>query len=150
MSDSGKTFGQCSHDREPWWCRECLQERVRRLDAEIAKRDNEQAARLRWYVDRVAELDAENVRLQESIRTHRDQRGDDRCWMDDEQLYAVLPEGYTPPERDTAVELERCQQYIACRRNPRTVYVSPQRRIDELEVEVATLRAALEDRRQCT
>lgn len=30
--------------------------------------------------------------LRNSIRHHRDQRGDDRCWMDDQELYAVLPE----------------------------------------------------------
>lgn len=81
--------------------------------------------------------------LEDAIRRHRDQRGDDRCWMDDEELYAALPEGYKPPERDTSVELERCRQYIECRRNPRTVYVSPQRRIDELEAENARLRKQL-------
>lgn len=80
---------------------------------------------------RVAELEA-------AIRTHRDQRGDDRCWMDDETLYRVLPEGYSPPERDSAVELERCKQYIECRHNPGTEYVSPQRRIEELETEVCS------------
>jgi hypothetical protein len=81
----------------------------------------------------LANLRAEVARLQAAIRLHRDQRGDDRCWMDDEALYAVLPEGYTPPERDTAVELERCRQYIECRRNPRTVYISPQREIERLQ-----------------
>lgn len=75
---------------------------------------------------RIAELEA-------AIRSHRDQRGDDRCWMDDETLYTVLPEGYTPPVRDSSVELERCQKYITCRHNPATEYVSPQRRIEELE-----------------
>jgi hypothetical protein len=72
-------------------------------------------------------------RLRDAVRKHRDQRGDDRCWMDDEELYKVLPEGYVPPERDTSVELEHCKQYIACRRNPATTYISPERRIEELE-----------------
>lgn len=71
--------------------------------------------------------------LEAAIRLHRDQRGDDRCWQDDETLYQILPEGYTPPQRDTKVELENCQRYITCRQNPVTVYISPQRRIDELE-----------------
>ena len=71
--------------------------------------------------------------LRNAIRKHRDQRGDDRCWLDDEELYKVLPEGYTVPERDTSVELHRCEKYIACRHNPNTKYTSPQRRIEELE-----------------
>jgi len=71
--------------------------------------------------------------LRAAIRAHRDTRGDDRCWRDDATLYAVLPEGYTPPATDTAVELERCRQFIASRQHPATVYVSPQRRIEELE-----------------
>ena len=67
------------------------------------------------------------ITLQNAIRKHRDQRGDDRCWMDDEELYAVLPEGYTPPERDGAVELKNCERFIASRQNPKTEYVSPER-----------------------
>lgn len=81
--------------------------------------------------------------LEAAIRRHRDQRGDDRCWMDDEVLYVALPEGFVPPERDSLVELARCQEYIACRHNPATRYVSPQRRIEELEREYADLRGKL-------
>lgn len=81
----------------------------------------------------VVTLIGEIRRLQAAIRQHRDQRGDDRCWMDDETLYKVLPEGYVPPERDVTVELAQCERYLACRRNPATVYISPQRRIEELE-----------------
>ena len=33
--------------------------------------------------DRIQELEA-------AIRKHRDQRGDDRCWVDDLELYKVL------------------------------------------------------------
>jgi hypothetical protein len=81
--------------------------------------------------------------LEAAVRKHRDCRGDDRCWRDDDDLYRVLPEGYTPPARDTAVELENCERYIACRLDPRVVYVSPQRRIEELEAEVAALKTQL-------
>ena len=84
----------------------------------------------------IAELRQQLAALHAAIRKHRDQRGDDRCWMDDEQLYEALPEGYTPPARDSAVELERCRQFIASRWHPATAYVSPQRRIEELEAEV--------------
>lgn len=76
--------------------------------------------------ERVATLEA-------AIRKHRDQRGDDRCWLDDEELYAILPEGFKPLIRDSGVELERCKKFIECRHNPATQYISPQRKIDELE-----------------
>jgi hypothetical protein len=78
-----------------------------------------------------------------AVREHRDQRGDDRCWRDDRKLYAALPEGYTPPAADTEIELDNCRRYIASRQDPATAYVSPQRRIEELEAEVAALKAQL-------
>lgn len=34
--------------------------------------------------------------LESGIRQHRDEKGNDRCWLDDQRLYALLPEG--PPE----------------------------------------------------
>ena len=83
-----------------------------------------------------------------AIRKHRDYRGDNRCWVDDEELYRVLPEGYTPPERDAVVELENCKKYITRRHNPRTRYVSPQRRIEELEEDVKRLCAENEKLRR--
>lgn len=82
---------------------------------------------------------ADRDRLLVAIRNHRDQRGDDRCWLDDEALYAALPEGYTPPAREVAVELALCEKFIQCRRHPVTEYVSPQRMIEELEAEVKRL-----------
>lgn len=85
------------------------------------------------------EFKQEVERLRAAIRKHRDERGDDRCWLDDEELYRVLPEGYTPPARDCAVMLENCQRYIALRRNPATEYVSPQREIERLQALVQSL-----------
>ena len=38
-------------------------------------------------------LRAEIMKLRTEIRYHRDQKGDDRCWLDDVKLYKVLPEG---------------------------------------------------------
>ena len=40
----------------------------------------------------VHELKAEVRRLRMAIRHHRDLKGNDRCWMDDLELYAHLPE----------------------------------------------------------
>ncbi len=66
-----------------------------------------------------------------AIRKHRDQRGDDRCHLDDGELYAVLPEGDTRPPQDTAVTLENCERFIRCRQQGRE-YVSPEREIERL------------------
>ncbi len=80
------------------------------------------------------------IELCDAIRHVRDQRGDYRCWKDWEAVYDLLPEGYTPPQRDTTVELENCVQYIKSCNDPNVEYVSPQRRIEELEAEVAQLK----------
>lgn len=58
--------------------------------------------------------------LEDAIRKHRDQKGDDRCWMDDQELYAVLRDGVVadqrlPPEKEM---LENCKRYIKLRRHP--------------------------------
>lgn len=87
--------------------------------------------------------------LRNAIRHHRDQRGDDRCWQDDYELYAVLPEGYSNPPKDSRVMLELCQRYIASRQDPAVHYCSPQRRIEELEQEVASLKKQLQERPAC-
>lgn len=90
--------------------------------------------RLRAALRRIEELEA-------AVRRHRDSwlSGDDRCWRDNEELYKVLPEGFTPLARDSLVELENCVRYTKSCHHPQTLYVSPQRRIDELEAEVSAL-----------
>lgn len=57
---------------------------------------------------------AEIDRLKSAIREHRDQKGDDRCWLDDGKLYAALGEGdidlyatALPPKCDFLVSCER-------------------------------------------
>lgn len=87
-----------------------------------------------WYFFFRRSDRAEVAALRNAIRKHRDQRGDDRCWLDDEDLYKELPEGYEVPARDTAVELENCNKFLCNRRNPSTKYDSPQRRIEEYEM----------------
>lgn len=68
------------------------------------------------------QLKSSNKRLQimvDAIRCHRDQRLDDRCWIDDYDLYAVLPEGLEgqvdirqlPPEE----MLKNCRRYVGFR-----------------------------------
>lgn len=74
-------------------------------------------------------------RLEAGIRKLRDDwlNGDDKCWKDLEELFKLLPEGFTPPARDESVELENCKKYIASCHHPEVKYVSPQVRIAELE-----------------
>ena len=83
-------------------------------------------------------------RLRAAIRKHRDYRGDDRCYQDDAELYAVLPEGDTRPTSDTAVTIENCAKYIIYRQQGRE-YVSPQREIERLRARVKALEDQLYD-----
>ena len=86
--------------------------------------------------------------LETAIRNHRDQKGDDRCWLDDVEIYKVLPEGvadadlrlHCPKEM-----LENCKKYLAHRQNPEVPYISPQREIEKLEKENERLRAEVKN-----
>lgn len=93
------------------------------------------------------ELVAEVVRLRNAIREHRDQKGDDRCWMDDSKLYAALPEAsgiepiLPPPEE----MLSNCKRFIASRHVGGTPYVSPNEEIKKLREENERLRQEICD-----
>lgn len=58
-------------------------------------------------------------RLKDAIREHRDQKADDRCWLDDQKLYAVLGEGPAqtalPPREEF---LKSCANFYDKRQNP--------------------------------
>lgn len=61
---------------------------------------------------------SEVERLRAGIRYHRDQKGDDRCWVDDLRLYEMLPEGpvgydSTLPPED--VFLDNCKRFCRTR-----------------------------------
>lgn len=98
----------------------------------IAAARAEDQQRLFHYETALAIREEQIKKLSDGIREHRDARGDDRCWRDDVTLYQLLPEGFAPEKLDSYVELERCKDFIACRQNPSTNYVSPQRRIEAL------------------
>lgn len=73
----------------------------------------------RWQHD---DLVAEVIRLRDAVRKHRDQRLDDRCWMDDYELYEVLPEGIDPHYVDLRllpkdVMMRNCERFIDCRQS---------------------------------
>jgi len=64
--------------------------------------------RMELAVKRVAELEA-------AIRQHRDQRGDDRCWLDDLELYKLVGGGgdnSLPPKEKF---LTNCARYYEAR-----------------------------------
>jgi hypothetical protein len=73
----------------------------------------------------------EIIRLREAIRKHRDQRLDDRCWMDDYELYEVLPEGISPQYVDLRllpkdVMMKNCDRFVECR----TTSLTPEEAIE--------------------
>jgi hypothetical protein len=87
---------------------------------------------------------AEVERLRNVIRKHRDTRGDDKCFLDDAELYMDgLPEGDTRPLRDSAVTIENCLRFINSRMDPQREYVSPEREIERLRSEQARLATLL-------
>lgn len=82
---------------------------------------NDQDA-LRAILAEIARLRSEVETLKGAIRQHRDERGDDRCWLDDTRLYAVLGEGDVdgyeatlPPREDF---LASCKRYWEQRQTP--------------------------------
>ena len=66
-------------------------------------------------------LKEEVKKLRSEIRYHRDQKGDDRCWVDDLRLYEALPEGAAgldstlPPED---IFLANCKKFCQSRQVP--------------------------------
>jgi len=62
------------------------------------------------------------IELETAIRRHRDERGHDRCWLDDARLYAVLgdcveADTKLPPKHEF---LERCERFWECRQAGQT------------------------------
>lgn len=112
---------------------------LQRRNAELVAERNEAIVRQTELAAELKVVWMERGDLQAAIRRHRDERGDDRCHADDGQLYSILPEGDVRPQREVAVTIENCQKYIERRQQGRE-YVSPQRRIEELEAELAQAR----------
>lgn len=66
-------------------------------------------------------LKSELEKTRDAIRYHRDQKGDDRCWVDDVRLYEILPEGpvgYDPTLPPEDVFLENCKRFCRSRQTP--------------------------------
>jgi len=71
-------------------------------------------------------LEEREDKLFNQIRKIRDNFGDDKCWQDWNALFAMLPEGYTPPKQDIPIQLENCKQYLTCQ-SEGTEYMPPPR-----------------------
>jgi hypothetical protein len=87
--------------------------------------------------DRIAELEA-------AIKQHRDQKLDDRCWLDDQKLYAVLKDGNTGDNSTPPMDamLANCKRFLEKRCSP-----GDWKTYQELETENAKLRKQLEDKK---
>src|SRR4051794_12801651 len=87
---------------------------------ETAAREIDRLRILQTAADELDRLRAEGERLKAAIREHKDQRGDDRCWLDDVKLYHPLGEGVSP---DAGLPpkcefLESCSRYFDQRQWP--------------------------------
>lgn len=70
------------------------------------------------------------------VKKHRDQQGDDRCWLDDKELYAAF--GLEPAETGLPPKEEflgNCARYHACRQNPADKYVTVEEKIEQAMIE---------------
>lgn len=70
------------------------------------------------------ELQIQLLKLRNAIRQHRDEKGHDRCWMDDQRLYEVLPDKIdidtTLPSRECF--LKNCEKFYENRQNGQVWY----------------------------
>ena len=70
----------------------------------------------------IQELRKEIIRLRTGIRKHRDEKGDDRCWLDDVELYKLLPDNVSaiatlPPKNKF---LRSCEKFWETRQCQKT------------------------------
>jgi hypothetical protein len=81
-----------------------------------------------------------NSILLEAIKSHHDQKADDRCWLDDAKLYEAAGLGVADTRvGDKAIMLENCKRFI----ENRCSNGGPWRSYKELEEENKKLKAHL-------
>ena len=83
----------------------------------------------------------------EAIRQHRDERGDDRCWIDDKKLYnRTIGAGQVntalPPFEEM---MNNCKRFFSSRQDPEHVYVTVAEQIDPLKREIVVLKDRLKN-----
>lgn len=70
----------------------------------------------------ILQLQTEIMKLREGIREHRDQKGDENCWLDDQfYLYGLLPEKINadPQLPEKELMMLNCSLYYDCRKSGR-------------------------------
>jgi len=97
-------------------------------------------------LERLERVESEKTKFRHAIRNHRDQRGDDRCYLDDAELYSVLGESEAvtvlPPKE---VFLANCARFHASRQKPGEKYETEEERHQDLKTKVAELEAKIFD-----
>lgn len=96
--------------------------------------------------DCITQLQRDNEALRKAIETHRGQKLDDRCWLDDQTLYGALNDGNlgdnsTPPKDKM---LDNCRRYIERRCN-----AGSWKSYQDLELELAAAEAKCERLKKC-
>jgi hypothetical protein len=93
-------------------------------------------------------LTVEVDRLKGAIRKHRDARGDDRCWIDDLELYRIIGDGDVDPSilalPSKCEFLESCSRFWSQRQHPDDQTIDPHpMTIAQLEAEIDRLKGVL-------
>lgn len=105
--------------------------RISQLEARLAEREEDKSIlldALKIHKEAIATLEARDANmlgvrndlharvkvLEDAIKNHRDQKADDRCWMDDDELYGVLCDGQASDRRvgDKESMLRNCARFI--------------------------------------
>lgn len=78
-----------------------------------------------WMKNTVQNALREVQALRDAIRIHRDERGHDRCWFDDQKLYQSLPEALPgdldlPPKEEF---IQNCHRYWEHRQDPSVTFI---------------------------
>jgi hypothetical protein len=140
-----------------------IRSEVRKICAEMIEEGQSPRGELTNYFARQAgrggalavilpEVLDELERLEAAIRNHRDQTDDRRCWQDDDELYAALPEGATvkadtslPPEPEFLESCARhCRQFWRNRQRPQ----DRDRTLAPREMTIAQLEAEVDGYRE--
>ena len=72
------------------------------------------------------ELIAEIQKLRNAIRNHKEQKEHDRCWLDDLELYKILPESISEAEQRLQEKkefIDNYYKYYEHRQNPSIVFI---------------------------
>src|SRR6185295_4021271 len=119
---------------------EALQEAIRLMEQPTNENYLLDANYRKDIASYVRDLEYKVLHLQTAIRKHRDQRGDDRCWLDDVELYRALGEPMLI--KDLALPgpcemMANCVRFIKSRQPDGIEYISPQLEFDIVDAERA-------------